>query len=76
MGILRHELEIHIANSGNKNKLQAGFTAGRRVTKNLYIHKYCINKSYSVKKSHIVTSQNFTFTNAFDLVDRKFYEKP
>ena len=50
------------------NDFQSGATSGRRVTENIFILTYCIEKSFSAKKSLFVLT--IDFAKAFDSVDR------
>ena len=68
MGILKNKIELHISETDNINDLQTGATKGRRVTENIFILQYCIEKSYIKKKELHVLS--IDFQKAFDSIDR------
>ena len=68
MGILREKIENHLKYNKINNELQAGFTSKRRATDNLFILKYCIEKSFKRKKPLYVIA--IDFQKAFDSIDR------
>ena len=53
MGILKCKIEDHIKKNNYINDLQTGATQGRRVTENIFILQYCLDKTFKDKKNYI-----------------------
>ena len=68
MGIIKSKIEKHLNENDAINDFQSGATTGRRVTENIFILAYCIEKSFCTKKSLFVLT--IDFAKAFDSVDR------
>ena len=68
MGILKNKIMTHLKQNDAINDFQTGATQGRRVTENIFIFNYCIEKSYIRKKSLYALS--IDFSKAFDSIDR------
>lgn len=68
MSLVRNYLEEHIRDNGLENEAQSGFTDGGRIENNLFILKYCIEKSKLMKKPLIVTS--IDYSKAYDSIKR------
>ena len=68
MGILKNKVEEHLKSNNLINDLQSGATPGRRVSENIFILHYCIEKSYVNKQKLYILS--IDYRKAFDSVDR------
>lgn len=68
MGILKMKNEAHLKENNQINELQAAYINQRRIADNMLILKYCIEKSYKMKKCLVVTS--IDFSKAFDSIKR------
>ena len=68
MGILKDKISEHIKNADLINDCQTGATNNRRVTENIHILQYLIQKTYINKKTLYIFS--IDCTKAFDSVDR------
>ena len=68
MGILKCKIEDHIKKNNYINDLQTGATKGRRVTENIFILQYCIDKTFKDKKKLYMIS--IDYSKAFDSVNR------
>ena len=68
IGILKCKIEDHIKDNNYINDLQTGVTKGRRVTKNIFILQYCIDKMFKDKKKLYMIS--IDYSKAFDSVNR------
>ena len=73
MSVLRMGIEEHIEENNCGKENQAGFTTGGRIENNLLILKYCVEKSFKIKKPLIVIS--IDFSKAFDSIKRDFLIK-
>ena len=68
MGLIKDKIEKHIAENKLVNEYQAGATRGRRAADNLFMLNYCIEESYTDKKSLFIIS--IDYSKAFDSLDR------
>ena len=68
MGIVKKLIEEFLIESEQLNFFQTGGTTGRRVTENIYLLNYCIEKSYKMKKKLYVLA--IDFLKAYDSIDR------
>ena len=68
MGILKTKIENHLRRNNAINDMQTGGTAKRRVTENIFIFSYLIEKCVKEKKNLFVTS--IDFKKAYDSIDR------
>ena len=68
MAAAKKKITEHLEINNLGEELQAGFTEGRRIEENLFLLKYCIEKSYIDKKVLVVVAVDFQ--KAFDSVDR------
>ena len=69
MGVIRLHIEEHIKKNELEKEVQGGFTEGARMENNLVILRYCIEKSYKMKKPLIVIA--IDFQKAYDSVKRE-----
>ena len=68
MGILKNKIEKHIFENRILSDYQAGSTPGRRIEDNLFLLRYCIEKTFKRKKTMYILS--IDYTKAFDSVQR------
>ena len=69
MGIIKKRIEEHLQRNYIAKDTQSGATIGRRVTDNIFILQYCIERSFiDHQKLYVVA---IDFSKAFDSVDRK-----
>ena len=68
MGILKNKIAIHLYLTNQQNDQQTGATKNRRVTENIHIIQYMIQKSYILRKKLFILS--IDFQKAFDSVNR------
>ena len=68
MGILKGKIEKHLIKTGEINDCQTGATSNRRVTENVFIVSYLINKCKLAKKDLFILS--IDFRKAYDSIDR------
>ena len=68
MGIMKNKVEKHLEREDKQSEFQSGATSGRRVTDNIFITSYCIEKTYINKK--ILFILGIDFTKAFDSIER------
>ncbi len=68
MAVMKTSIEDHIVNNRLSKEVQAGFTEGSRIENNIFILKYCIEKSFQMKTPLIIIS--IDFTKAYDSIKR------
>ena len=68
MGILKCKIENHLEKNKAIKDMQSGGTPKRRVTENIFIFNYLIEKCAKIKKNLFVTS--IDFKKAYDSIDR------
>ena len=68
MGIVKEYIDRFLRETDQLNPYQSGGTCRRRVTENIYILSYCIEKSFRRKKQLFALS--IDFKKAFDSVNR------
>ena len=66
--LVKYKLLEHLERCGLISDYQAGFTWSRRLEKNLFIVRYCIEETYRLGKLLVVVA--IGFKKAFDCVDR------
>ena len=69
MSVLRENIEEHLKKNNLIQENQAGFTTGGRVENNVLIMRYCVEKSFEMKKPLIAIS--IDFAKAFDSIKRE-----
>lgn len=68
MAVIRDSLEQHISTNDIGKDTQAGFTTGSRIENNIFILRYCIERSFKLKKPLVVTAVDFA--KAYDSIKR------
>ena len=68
MAAVKKKIIEHMEANDQGEELQAGFSEGRRIEENLFLLKYCIDRSYIEKTLLVVVAVDFQ--KAFDSVDR------
>ena len=68
MGIFKTIIEYHVRTNDRVNEMQMGSTKDRRVTDNLFLFKYCIDKTFRSKSKLFAIA--IGYSKAFDSVDR------
>ena len=68
MGILKNKITDHLIANNSIDDQQTGATSKRRVTENIFILDYCVNKSFNMKKQLYVLSVDYM--KAFDSILR------
>ena len=68
MGIMKTKIQNHLHENNKLSELQNAYCKNRRTADNIFILKYCIEKSYVTKKPLYVTS--IDFSKAFDSIKR------
>ena len=68
MTLIKNSVERHIKANDLGKETQSGFTDGGRTENNIFILKYCIEKSKQMKKPFIVTSVDYR--KAYDSIRR------
>ena len=68
MGVIKEKIEKHLTDHKLMKDEQAGATRRRRVTENIFILNYCIEKSYNLKKELFVLG--IDFKKAYDSINR------
>ena len=68
MGIIRSKSQLHLKVNKKLHELQTAYAEGRRAADNLFILKYCVAKSFKLKKMLIITAVDFK--KAFDSIKR------
>ena len=68
MGILKTIIEYHVRTNDRVNEMQMGSTKDRRVTDNLFLFQYCIDKTFRSKSKLFAIA--IDYSKAFDSVDR------
>ena len=70
MGIIKNKLEKHLITNNKINDCQTGATSKRRVTENVFIFNYLIEKCAKMKKEMLVLSIDFKKLS-IQLIDTK-----
>lgn len=68
MAVVRMSIEDHVEINRWVKDTQAGFTKGGRIENNIFILKYCIERTFERKKTLVVIS--IDYTKAFDSIKR------
>ena len=68
MGILKDYIFEFLEKSSQVNEFQSGGTKGRRVTENMYVMSYCIERSFRMKKKLFILA--IDFKKAYDSINR------
>ena len=68
MGILKDYIAKFLEENEMINDMQTGGTKGRRVTENIYMLNYCIERSFNRKSKLFILS--IDFSKAYDSIDR------
>ena len=69
MAVVRDSLEQHIISNNIGKDSQAGFTAKSRIENNIFVLRYCIERSFKLKKPLIVIA--IDFAKAYDSIKRE-----
>lgn len=65
---IKNKIEEHIVENGEVKETQSGFTNKGRIENNLFVLKYCKDKSYEMKTPLVVIAVDFS--KAYDSVKR------
>ncbi len=68
MAVIRNNIEEHNSINLLGKDMQAGFTGGSRIENNLFVLRYCIEKTFKIKKPLVVIA--IDFTKAYDCIKR------
>ena len=69
MTIIGKKIDAHLLENHEKLDTQAGFTTGSMIEDNLFTLKYCIKRSFKLRRPLIVTCLDYS--KAFDSIKRE-----